>query len=80
MMQNRDEFQMVLKILCYCYKSLGFFPFALFWVDFYEVRQEHGIFLIYGIRSVSSETPHRSLFLEKEKIRLNRTGNAVMKE
>lgn len=39
-----------------------------------------GRFLIYGIRSISSETPHRSLFLEREKIKLNRTGNAVMKE
>lgn len=78
--QNRDEFQMMLKILCYCYKSWGFFPFALFWVDSEQVWQEHGIFSIYGIRSGTSETPHRSLFLEREKIRLNRTGNAVMKE
>jgi len=33
MIQTRDEFQMVFKILCYYSKSLGFFPFALFWVD-----------------------------------------------
>lgn len=32
-MQYRDEFQIVVKILCYCYKSLGFFFSALFWVD-----------------------------------------------
>lgn len=28
-MQNRDEFQMVVKILCYCYKSLGVFSLLL---------------------------------------------------
>lgn len=27
-MQYRDEFQIVVKILCYCYKSLGFFLFC----------------------------------------------------
>lgn len=55
-------------------------PFSLFCVDSWQVWQDHRAFLIYGIRSVSSETPHRSLFSEREKIRLNRTGNAVMKE
>lgn len=70
-----------------CYKShvvcinpWAFSPISLFCVDSWQVWQEHRTFLIYGIRSVSSETSHRSLFLEREKLRLNRTGNAVMKE